>query len=90
MTKGENRMKYMVIERFKPGKVEEVYRRYREQGRMLPPGLTYLNSWLAEDRTRCFQLMETERFELFEAWCARWNDLIEFEVVPVEDSPTQN
>lgn len=83
-------MTYMVIERFRPGRVEAVYERFREQGRMLPQGLAYLNSWLAEDRTRCFQLMETESSQLFEEWFARWNDLIEFEVVPVEDSPTQN
>ena len=83
-------MTYMVIERFRPGKGEAVYRRFREQGRMLPQGLVYFDSWLAQDRTQCFQLMETESPQLFEEWFARWNDLIEFEVVPVEDSPTQN
>ena len=58
-------------------------------GRMLPEGLIYLDSWLAYDRMRCFQLMEADESALIEAWMARWDDLIEFEVVPVQDSPTK-
>jgi hypothetical protein len=55
---------------------------------MLPGGLRYIASWLSMDRTHCFQLMETERYDLFEQWTANWRDLIDFEIVPVEDSPT--
>jgi len=33
--------------------------------------------------TRCFQLMETPRPDLLDAWVSRWDDLIDFEVVPV-------
>ena len=50
----------MVIERYKPGMTEQVYERYDKSGRMLPEGLVYLDSWLSEDRTTCFQLMETD------------------------------
>ena len=82
-------MRYMVIETFKPGKTEQVYERFGEKGRMLPEGLVYLDSWLSADRTRCFQLMETGRIELFEEWFSEWNDLVDFEVVPVLDSPTK-
>ena len=82
-------MKYMVIETFRPGAKEEIYRRYREKGRMLPDGLRYLDSWLTIDGLRCFQLMETENLKLFAAWFEKWNDLTDFEVVPVEDSPTK-
>ena len=35
---------------------------------------------------RCFQLMEADRPELFAAWIAEWDDLMEFEVVPVISS----
>ena len=31
--------------------------------------------------------METENEELFEAWTAQWDDLVDFEVVPVIASP---
>ena len=37
---------YMVIERFAPGTKSQVYERFEEKGRMLPEGLTYLDSWL--------------------------------------------
>jgi Protein of unknown function (DUF3303) len=53
-------------------------------GRMLPCGLSYLDSWIDERRfARCFQLMETEDPSLFDQWIANWNDLMEFEIVPV-------
>jgi Domain of unknown function (DUF3303) len=32
-------MLYMVIEHFNPGAAAEVYRRARDRGRLLPPGL---------------------------------------------------
>ena len=78
------RMRYMVIETFRD--VAEVYRRFAERGRMMPEGLTYLDSWISEDLGRCFQLMETDDADLFRAWIASWADLMEFEVVPVVSS----
>ena len=50
---------------------------------MLPDGLHYVASWLEPDGSRCFQLMETDRRELFDAWIANWNDLMDCEVLPV-------
>ena len=47
-------MKYMVIETFKPGMVDKVYERFNKKGRMLPDGLLYIDSWLSNDRTKCF------------------------------------
>lgn len=75
-------MRYMVIEQFVQG-ARPVYERAAEQGRMLPPGLVYLDSWIEEDLERCFQLMETDDPSLLEEWIARWSDLARFEVVPV-------
>jgi hypothetical protein len=83
-------MKYMVIETFKPGMAERVYKRFQEKGRMLPVGVRYLDSWLSRDRTRCFQLMAADSIEQLQAWMASWLDLIDFEVVPVQDSPTKS
>jgi hypothetical protein len=79
-------MRYMVIEKFTQGP-RPVYARAAERGRMLPPGLAYLDSWIDEFRLdRCFQLMETEDASLFDEWVARWRDLVEFEIVPVINS----
>jgi hypothetical protein len=51
---------------------------------MLPPGLSYVESWVDGQRLdRCFQLMDTDDPTLFETWIAAWGDLVEFEVVPV-------
>jgi hypothetical protein len=79
-------VRYLVIETFTRG-ARPVYERAAERGRMLPPGLAYVDSWI-DERTldRCFQLMETEDASLFDEWIARWSDLAEFEIVPVIDS----
>ncbi len=79
-------MLYMVIERFRDGDAAAVFRRFRERGRMLPEGLRYVDSWVAADLSRCFQLMECGDAELFGQWIDQWKDLVEFEVVPVVTS----
>jgi hypothetical protein len=80
-------VRYMVIETFKRGP-KPVYARAAERGRMLPPGLEYLDSWVDErSLDRCFQLMETEDPRLFDEWIARWSDLVAFEIVPIIGSP---
>ena len=79
-------MLFLVIERFRPGRTREVYRRFRERGRMLPEGLSCVSSWVDLKFERCFQVMEAGTETLFEQWTARWDDLIDFEIVPVRTS----
>lgn len=79
-------MRYMVIERFRPGKVGEVYRRFDEKGRMMPNGLRYIESWIAADLHACYQLMETDDKSLFAGWTRNWDDLVDFEIVPIISS----
>src|SRR5919108_4909801 len=79
-------LRYMVIETYIDGP-GPVYARAAERGRLLPPGLAYLESWIDErGLDRCFQLMETEDPTLFDQWIADWSDLVEFEIVPVISS----
>lgn len=79
---------FMVIERFKAGHSAAVYERYEARGRMLPPGLRYLDSWLSAEDDVCYQLMETDSPECFDNWTARWDDLVEFELVELMQKPT--
>jgi hypothetical protein len=79
-------MLYMVVERFKAGAAPKVYQRARERGRQLPPGLEYVDSWVDLQFERCFQLMRTENAGLFEPWVSAWNDLVDFEIIPVRTS----
>jgi len=53
-------MQYMLIERFRPGKVKDMYQRFSEKGRMLPDGVTFVGSWINESVTVCYQVMEAE------------------------------
>ena len=79
-------MTFMVIERFHDRNAAPVYRRFREHGRMMPDGLRYVASWIETNFNRCFQLMECDDERLFADWIANWNDLADFEVVPVATS----
>jgi len=76
-------MLYMVIERFKNGDAQAVYRRFRERGRMMPDGLIYRESWVETSFDRCFQVMECQDAQLLDQWAAHWQDLVEFEFIPV-------
>jgi hypothetical protein len=79
-------MLFMVIEKFKNGNANAVYSRSRERGRMLPEGLRYVDSWVEASLDRCFQLMECEDPSLFQEWVIHWQDLVDFEIVPVVPS----
>ena len=70
----------MVIEDFIQG-ARPVYERAAAKGRMLPPGLLYLDSWVDARLDRCFQLMETDNPSLFSQWTAEWSDLVSFEII---------
>jgi hypothetical protein len=80
-------MHFMIIEHFRDGDPVPVYRRFREQGRLAPEGLNYVNSWVTEDMTTCYQVMECEDRALLDEWMANWRDLVNFEVHAVITSP---
>jgi uncharacterized protein DUF3303 len=77
---------FHVIERYRDGDPGPVYRRFREHGRMTPEGVEYLASWVTDDLTTCFQVMEAESREALDAWLERWSDLVDFEVAHVMTS----
>ena len=77
---------YLVIERFKNRDPGPVYQRFRERGRMAPAGLEYIASWVTEDLSTCYQVMQGADRALLEEWMAKWRDLVDFEVLPVISS----
>ena len=80
-------MLFMVIEKFRNQDGKAVYRKL-QKGRGLPDGLTFVTSYVSADLGRCFQLMETDDVTLFQRWIADWQELVEFEVVPVAEGKT--
>jgi Protein of unknown function (DUF3303) len=75
---------FMVIEQYR--NANAVYQRFRDKGRMLPDGLTYVDSWVQTDVSRCFQIMECDDARLLHQWAANWSDIVDFEFVPVVSS----
>jgi hypothetical protein len=76
-------MLFMVIEEFRNQDAKSVYRRLRNEGRLTPDGVTFVNSWVAADLGRCFQLMECDDITLLQKWVTAWSDLVAFEIIPV-------
>jgi len=77
---------FMVIERFREGKAPEIYRRFRERGRMAPDDVRYVASWVDFDFSRCFQVMEADDEDRLREWTKHWDDLTDFEIIPVRTS----
>jgi hypothetical protein len=80
-------MLFMIIERFRDNDMLPIYRRIRDQGRMFPDGLTYIDSWVEPNFSRCFQLMECSDLSLLQQWILAWRGSgATFEIVPVVSS----
>ena len=80
-------MLFMIIERFRENDMLPVYRRVRDEGRMIPDGLKYVDSWVEPNFGRCFQLMECDDLRLLQEWVLQWTGSgVTFEIVPVVNS----
>ncbi len=79
-------MLFMVIEHFDQARVKEIYTRFHEKGRMIPDGLTYVDSWISADFARCFQVMQCDDVTKLQEWVLEWGDLARFEIVPLAAS----
>ncbi len=76
-------MLYMIIETYHPNKVKQLYKRFEEKGRQLPEGVRYINSWINEDVTTCYQVMESDDEKNIYKWIQHWIDLTDFKIIPV-------
>ena len=76
-------MLFMIIEKFHPGTVKLLYERFAEKGRMLPIGVEYIDSWIDKNVSTCYQVMRSDSIEKIHNWISYWDDLADFEVIPV-------
>ncbi|UCI32751.1 DUF3303 domain-containing protein [Mesorhizobium sp. B4-1-4] len=79
-------MQFIVIEDFTGRDRRDIYRRFRDRGRLKPEELVVHHSWIAADMSRCFLLVEPDDVTLLQRWVIEWADLVEFEIVPVATS----
>ena len=76
-------MLYMIVEQFRGKDPRPVYKRFAERGRMAPPNVQYVASWVDTNFERCFQLMEAPDSAALEVWLSNWRDIVGFEYWPV-------
>jgi hypothetical protein len=76
-------MTFLIIETFKKDKIKIVYEKVAEKGRMLPEGLKYIDSWVDMNLTKCYQIMTCDDEKKLKEWILKWDDLVDFEIIPV-------
>jgi hypothetical protein len=76
-------MTYLIIEHFHSDKIKDMYERFDKKGRMMPEGVVYINSWIDVEVKTCYQVMESESEEKLKEWIKNWDDLVDFEIIPV-------
>jgi hypothetical protein len=76
-------MPFLVIERFNRGDATPIGERFKRSGRWLPEDAADHGSWVDFAGARCLPLMEAPNRGSFSAWTARWDGLMDFEIVPV-------
>ncbi len=81
-------MLFMVIERFKDR--DQIKSRFDKHGRMLPTGVTYINGWIETSGNVCYQVMDAPDLNALREWTAHWEDLVDFELIPVVTSAEFN
>ena len=80
-------MLFIVVERFKSSEAaSEVYRRLEGTRADAARRAQILGQLGGRNLDRRFQLMETDDAKLFKQWIACWQDLVDFEVIPVVNS----
>lgn len=80
-------MLFMLIERFRDNDMLPIYKRVRDEGRSLPDGLRYIDSWVEPNFARCFQLMDTDDLRLIQKWVLESRGSgASFEIIPVVSS----
>jgi hypothetical protein len=76
-------MLYMIIEHFHPGKAKEIYSNLDKTGRKIPDGVHYINSWIDENLTICYQVMESDSDEKIQEWVNMNKGPVDYEVIKV-------
>ena len=78
-------MLFMVIEQFRNSDPKPVRQRFLEQGRLLPEGV--ITTPAGSTRTSpLYQLMDAPDLDKVRLWTQAWDDIVDFEIVPVETS----
>ena len=80
-------MLFMIIEQFGDNDMLPIYKRLRDEGRMIPEGLKYVDSWVDSNFGCCFQLMKCDDLRSLQQWILKWHGSgTSFEIVPVVSS----
>ena len=78
-------MLYMVIEHFRNADPTPIGDRFKS-GPHAARGPNVPSKLDRPKDSRCFQVVETQDPALLTAWIKNWDDLIDFEIIPVQSS----
>lgn len=76
-------MHFITMWTFTPERRDAATQRFGETGAPAPDGVTMLSRWHDVAGGRGFAVCEADDAMLIAKYCREWNDLLEFEIVPV-------
>ena len=79
-------MLFMGITTWTPEQRNEVVKRAKEKGSMIPEGIKLINEWIDVTGGKSFALFEANNSNDILAWIYAWSDIIKFEATPVMES----
>ena len=78
-------MHFMIIWTFRPEHSNDAIGRFSETGALPPEGIEMVSRWHDVAGRRGFAVARTDDASALARWTRQWNDLLEFEVIPVVD-----
>lgn len=78
-------MLFMSIFTYEPAQKHDVLSK-RMEGFNVPEGAKLINQWSSASGGCAFTLFETDSSFAIAQWCAEWNDLGDFDIIPVIES----
>ncbi len=76
-------MRFMVTGTWTSEQRNDMYKQRAEKGRMLPENTKLLSEWMEAAGGRVWALVETDDVMALLQWATAWNNLADYEFVPV-------
>ena len=78
-------MHFMTIYTYEPARKNEIVKRRKERGPVLPEGIKVIGEWSHAGGGRGFIVFEAQDAKVMDAPISAWIDLIKFETLPITE-----
>jgi hypothetical protein len=84
-TERRQKMHFMTIYTYEPARRNEIVKRRKERGPLVPEGVKVIGEWSYTDGGRGFIVFEAKDAKVIEPPALAWSDLVKLETLPVTE-----